>query len=103
MYDTIANSIVPTLLVFILNLALLVRVYIRKRQLSLRNQWRNQRKMILQLLSLASLLLIFDFPLAILLSAHFFGLPSNDGLLFSQYAYFFTYFIPLLSQKSIEK
>ncbi len=96
MFDSIANVIIPAFIVFFFSLTFLLRVVIQKRRLNLRNQWRKHRKMALQLLSISSLLIIFNLPLNLLTLAHLCGLSADVGLRFSQYAYFFTYFIPLL-------
>jgi hypothetical protein len=95
-YDTIINTILPALIVLVFSIALLLRVIIQKRHFLFRNQWRKYRKMVIQLLSISSLLILFNFPLAVLILAHLCGLPSDVGVVFGQYAYFFTYFIPLL-------
>jgi hypothetical protein len=53
--------------------------------------------MVIQLLSISSLYLIFYLPLLILEAAHLCGLPAEIGGDAQLYAYFFTYFISLLS------
>ena len=96
MFDSIVNIIIPSLIVFFFSLTLLLRVVIQKRHLNLRNQWRKHRKMALQLLSISSLLIVFNLPLNLLSIAYLCGLLADVGFRFTQYAYFFTYFIPLL-------
>jgi hypothetical protein len=96
MYDTIVNTIFPTLVVFTCNLTLVLRVIFQKRRFVGRAQWKKYRRMVIQLLAVSSLLIIFNFPLIILILAHLCGLSSDVGIVFEQYSYFFTYFIPLL-------
>lgn len=96
MYDTIMHVLVPTLVILVFSLGLFIRVIGRKRRILARTQWRKHRKMIIQLLSVSSLLLLFNLPVAILILARLAGLPANFGVVFGQYAYFFTYCIPLL-------
>ena len=96
MYDTIAHVLIPTFVVLFFSLGLFIRVILRKRRVVARTQWRKHRKMIIQLLSVSSLLLVFNLPVAILIVARLSGLPADTGVVFGQYAYFFTYCIPLL-------
>ena len=96
MYDTITNTILPTLTILVSNLALLFRVIIQKRRVTAQNRWRKHRKMIIQMVSVSSLFIIFNLPVAILILAYLWGLPADAGFVFGQYAYFFTYSIPLL-------
>ncbi|CAF1096016.1 unnamed protein product [Adineta steineri] len=96
MYDSIVNVVLPAFIIVFFSIALLLRFIIRRRQLNLKNKWKKYRRMIIQITTMSSLLIIFNLPLTILMLAHLCGLSSDIGIDFSQYAYFFTYFIPLL-------
>jgi hypothetical protein len=76
-FDAICNLIIPTFIIFTSSLALLIRVLIQKARLSHGIQWRKQRKMIIQLLSIAALYLVFNFPRTILLIVDLCGIVTN--------------------------
>ena len=97
MYDTIVNCIIPILLIIIFNILLVLRYINQKQRLQGVIRWRQCRKMVIQLLLISSLYLIFYLPLLILIAAHLFGIPAEIGADAELYAYFFSYFIPLLS------
>ena len=90
------HVIVPTFVILFFSGALFLRVIFQKRRLLARTQWRKHRKMIIQLLSVSSLLMVFNLPIAILMLAHLCGMSEDAGVVFGQYAYFLTYGIPLL-------
>ncbi|CAF3119806.1 unnamed protein product [Rotaria sp. Silwood2] len=96
MWEFGANNILPTLAVAFFSMLLLVRVSLLKRRLHQPMQWRKQRRMTIQLLSISSLNLIFNMPLNILCLAHLCGLPSDVGYEPQQYFYFSCYFLILL-------
>ncbi|CAF2150614.1 unnamed protein product [Rotaria magnacalcarata] len=96
MWEFGANNIAPTVAVAVFSILLLVRVSLLKRRLHQRTQWRKQRRMAIQLLSISSLNLIFNMPLNILALAHLCGLPSDVGFEVEQYFYFSCYFLVLL-------
>jgi hypothetical protein len=73
-FDGICNLIIPTFIIFTSSLALLVRVLRQKARLSQGIQWRKQRKMTIQLLSISFLYLFFNFPRTILLIVNLFGI-----------------------------
>jgi hypothetical protein len=97
MYDTIVNCIFPTSLIVIFSILLLVRYIRQKRRFQQAIQWRKCRKMVIQLLLISNLYLIFYLPLLSLMTLHLCGLPSEIGANAELYAYFFSYFISLLS------
>ncbi|CAF1406101.1 unnamed protein product [Adineta steineri] len=96
MWEFIVNNIVPSVLVAILSFALLIRVIQQKRRLHQRIQWRKQRKMTIQLVSLSILNIIFNIPLNIVSLAHLCGLPASYGVEAEQYFYFSCYFLIFL-------
>jgi hypothetical protein len=97
MYDAIMNFIIPILLIIIFNILLLLRYINQKRRLQRAIQWRQCRKMVIQILLISNLFLIFYLPLLILVAAHLCGLPPEIGGDAQLYAFFLAYFIGLLS------
>ena len=93
MWDLLANNIIPALLEPILSFAFVFRVIWHKQRSNLPIQWRKQRKMMIQLLSLSSLNLTFNVPLNIIQIGHFCGLSQDVGADAAQYFYFFSYFV----------
>ncbi|CAF2092689.1 unnamed protein product [Rotaria magnacalcarata] len=93
MFDWIVNITMPTLLEAFFSLSFMFRVVWQKYRSHLSVQWRKQRKMTIQLMSLTVLNLSINFPLSILNMAHLCGLPSNIGVDASQYFFFFCYFV----------
>ena len=92
-WDFIMNNIVPSFIVAVLSVALLVRVVRQKRRLHLKTEWRKQRRMTIQLVSISALNVIFNVPLNLISLAHLVGLPEARGVEVEQYLYFFTYFV----------
>jgi hypothetical protein len=95
-WDIIVNNILPSLLVALMSIALLIRVIRQKRRLNQQIQWRKQRKMTIQLLSLSALNIVFNIPLNLVSLAHLCGLPEDYGVEAEQYFYFSCYFLTFL-------
>lgn len=95
-YDSVVNAMLPTLLIAIFSIALVVRFIRQRRRVQRTLQWRKHRRMVVQLVLTSSLHLLFDLPVLILITAHLCGLPRDVGAEAQLYAYFLTYFIPLL-------
>ncbi|CAF3638976.1 unnamed protein product [Rotaria sordida] len=73
-WDSVMNSIVPTFVVCISSVTIVIRVHYQKRRLvNQRNQWRRQRKMMIQLISSSILYLIPNIPLNVSIFAHLCG------------------------------
>jgi hypothetical protein len=96
MWDFIVNNILPSLLVAFMSFALLIRVIQQKRRLNQHLQWRKQRKMTIQLVSLSVLNIVFNIPLNIVSLAHLCGLPQDYGVEAELYFYFSCYFLIFL-------
>jgi len=96
MWEFIVNNIVPSLLVAFLSFALLMRVIRQKRRLNQPIQWRKQRKMTVQLVSISALNVIFNIPLNLVSIARLCGLLENSGVEAQQYFYFSCYFLIFL-------
>jgi hypothetical protein len=95
-FDAICNLIIPTFIIFTSSLALLIRVLIQKASLSQGIQWRKQRKMTIQLLSISFLYLVFNFPRTILLIVDLCGIVTNtltSVLVYSAFFAIYTLFL----------
>jgi sterol desaturase/sphingolipid hydroxylase (fatty acid hydroxylase superfamily) len=97
-FDSIVNDIIPTFSIVIFSILLLVRVLWQKRRLRQRIQWRNYRKMAIQLLSIASLYFFIDFPPMILYAMYTSGvsLSYNDFDYYGSSLYFTAHIIMLI-------
>ncbi|CAF3931916.1 unnamed protein product, partial [Rotaria sp. Silwood2] len=74
-------------------LSLLIRVLWKKSRLHRSIQWRKQRKMTIQLLSVSILYITFSAPGVFLNISYEFGVSRAVGITFMSYAYFFSYYI----------
>ncbi|CAF1117346.1 unnamed protein product [Adineta steineri] len=90
MWEYTVHSITPVLLEGIASITLILRVQMQRRRLHQSNQWRRQRRMIIQLLLVSGLNVGINFPGNILLIAHLCGLPSEYGAEAVLYLYFLT-------------
>ncbi|CAF1463143.1 unnamed protein product [Rotaria sordida] len=96
-WDSVVNGILPTFIICIFSVAILIRVYHQKRRLvNQRNQWRQQRKMMIQLISSSILYLIPNVPLSLLILAHLCGLPEDVGVDPQLYFDYLCYFVVIL-------
>ncbi|CAF4221919.1 unnamed protein product [Adineta steineri] len=93
MWDFIVNTSTPTILESTVSIGLVLRVQWQKRRLRQSNQWRKQRRMIIQLFLISGLNMCFNLPLFILLFAHFCGLPPEYGAQPQLYFFFLGYFV----------
>ncbi|CAF3968938.1 unnamed protein product [Adineta steineri] len=101
MWEFIAHTGTPILLEGIASIALVLRVQIQKRRLRQSNQWRKQRRMIIQLLLVTTLNIGINFSGNLILLAHLCGLPPEYGaeaqLYFSFLDYFVIFLFPFIS------
>jgi hypothetical protein len=95
-YDTICHQILPTLIIIIFSLTLLLRVLWFKTRLRQAIQWRKQRKMTIQLLSISILYLLFMGPRTVLQFCLIFGLTKHDVLMSYFHSGFFANYIRFL-------
>ncbi|CAF1085792.1 unnamed protein product [Rotaria sordida] len=73
-WDSVVNGILPIFIICIFSVTILIRVHYQKRRLvNQRNQWRRQRKMMIQLISSSILYLIPNIPLNVSIFAHLCG------------------------------
>ncbi|CAF1210549.1 unnamed protein product [Adineta steineri] len=96
MWEFILHTTTPILLEGIASIALVLRVQIQKRRLRQSNQWRKQRRMIIQLLLISSLNIGINIPCSMLLIAHLCGVPQDYGAEAILYFYFLEYFVIFL-------
>jgi hypothetical protein len=86
----------PTLIIVVFSITLLLRVLWQKTRMHRTIQWRRQRKMLIQLLSISILYLFLNVPWAFILLLQFFGLESKIMDIFTPYAFFIGYYIIFL-------
>jgi hypothetical protein len=96
LWDSISNNIVPIFIIIIFSVGLIVRVWYNKYRLGQRFQWKNYRKMTIQLLSISSLYFFLYFPETILYTAYTAGLSYNVAASFFSTSEDFSYLIILL-------
>jgi hypothetical protein len=99
-YDTIIDEVLPVFVIVIFSTALLLRVLWQKYRLRQPIQWRKQRKMTIQLLSISFLYLVFLFPFTLVDFMLVCGFPLDNIVNFRQYAlylhFFMTLFVPFI-------
>nr|ACD54800.1 unknown [Adineta vaga] len=76
-WDSLINSILPTILISFFIITLIYRVYRQKRRLHQPIRWRKQRKLIIQLVPISILYLIVNIPLNLLIFVHLCGLSKQ--------------------------
>ncbi|CAF1189218.1 unnamed protein product [Adineta steineri] len=101
MWEFVAHTGTPILLEGIASIALVLRVQMQKRRLRQSNQWRKQRRMIIQLLLVTTLNIGINFSGNLILLAHLCGLSPEYGaeaqLYFSFLDYFVIFLFPFIS------
>ncbi|CAF1159525.1 unnamed protein product [Adineta steineri] len=101
MWEFILHAATPILLEGIASIALLLRVQIQKRRLRQSNQWRKQRRMIIQLLLVTTINIGINFSNSALFFAHLFDVPpeyvAEVQLYFSFLDYFVIFLFPIIS------
>ncbi|CAF3250577.1 unnamed protein product [Rotaria sp. Silwood2] len=96
MWDSVVNTAFPSLFEAFLSLAFLFRVIWQRHRSHLPFQWRKQRKMTIQLMSLSLLNMAFNFPLSIIGIIHLCGVAEDIGAEASEYFFFLCYFVIFL-------
>ncbi len=66
-WDLTIHNIVPTLIIAIFNIALIYRVISQKKRLRQPIQWRNHRRMSMQLLSLSAVYIFINLPMIVII------------------------------------
>jgi hypothetical protein len=95
-YDTLSHQIIPTFIIIFMSSALLLRVLWQKSHLNRSIEWRKQRKMTIQLLSISILYLLFMGPRTLLQICLFIGLTTYSVLTLYMYSAFFANYIIFL-------
>ena len=95
-WDLIVHQLVPTLVIVLSSAGLIGRVIQQKRRLNQPVNWRKHRKMTIQLLSIASIYVIFNCPWAFLIFGFQYGLPESVvgvPLVYAAYLYYYVIFL----------
>ncbi|CAF1127932.1 unnamed protein product [Adineta ricciae] len=92
----IFDQTIPTMIIIISNIGLLERIFSAKRRAHQAINWRKQRRMIIQLLSLSVLFFVLNVPYLFVKLAYTFETFSNLGVEFSFYTEYFVYYIAFL-------
>jgi hypothetical protein len=96
MWEFIVNTNIPILLECIITIGLVLRVQWQKRRLCQSNQWRKQRRMMIQLFLISSLNVSLNLPIYLIPLAHLCGLPPEYGVQAELYFFFLGYFVIFL-------
>ena len=95
-YDTVSHQIIPTIIIITFSLALLIRVLRQRSTLNRAIEWRKQRKMTIQLLSISILYLLFMGPRTLLQLCLFVGLRTYRVIMAYLHSAFFANYIIFL-------
>ncbi|CAF3932719.1 unnamed protein product [Adineta steineri] len=95
--DSIVNYIMSPFIIVIFSVTLLVRVLYHRHRINQRIDWRNYRKMIVQLLALSFLYLVFQLPQVIMYVAYSAGLSRSIGGSYYSDSFFLIYYVTLLT------
>ena len=96
MYETIAHTILPILIIVTFSVLLLLRILCQKYRVHRQIHWRRHRKMTNQVLCISSIYLVLPFPATLINLLHLCNVPSDVGAEFLSRAMFFTYYTLLL-------
>ena len=89
-FDMISHSVLPCLLIIGSSLSLLIRVVRQKRRIQQnRFSWRRQRRMLVQLVAIASLYIVMNAPLFIVLLIRKCFIPTFAGVEYKNYLFYF--------------
>lgn len=88
-YNLIVHQLIPTVIILVFSISLLIRILIEKHRLYRSINWRKQRKLTIELLSISLVYFLFNIPWSTIYLAHYFGLPRTIGSEFRLYATFF--------------
>ena len=95
-WDLMFNQIVPAFIIVIFSMTLLIRVLWQKHRLLQSINWRKQRRMIYQLLSITLIYLIFNIPCSLFYLAYHIGFFTAVDPDISFYLVFFAYYLAFL-------
>ena len=95
-WDLMFHQVVPILIIIVFSIALIVRVVLQKNRLRRGANWRKNRKMTVQLLSIATTYIIFNSPWVMTALAFQNGLSTNVALVVWSYTSFLSSFLIFL-------
>ena len=95
-WDLMFNQVVPAFTIVVFSMALLIRVLWQKRRMLQSINWRKQRRMIYQLLSITLIYLIFNIPCSLYYLAYQTGLATVVHPEISFYLAFFAFYLAFL-------
>jgi hypothetical protein len=95
-WELVVNTSAPVIIESIFSTALILRVQWQKRRLRQSNQWRKQRRMIIQLMLVSGVNISTNLPIYLLILVQLCGLSSesmNEAELYFNYLCYFIYFV----------
>jgi hypothetical protein len=110
LWDSVGHYIIPAFITVIFSIALLIRVLYSRYRMQGRIEWRNYKKLTLQLLPISALYIALQLPPMIMYAAYSAGLSWNvafnyfvDSSNFTYWVILFTPFACLVSLPDLEK
>ncbi|CAF1078748.1 unnamed protein product [Adineta steineri] len=91
-YEIVADAIIPCFTIVISSVALLFRAVWQRYHMHRQIQWRQYRKMTLQVIIISTIYLILPFPYMMITFLHLCGMPAEIGAEFLSRTMFFTYY-----------
>lgn len=95
-WELIVHQVLPTGIIVISSVGLLARVLVQKSKMLQNIQWRKNRKMIIQLLSISTIYIVFNIPWVIIIFAYAYGLAESvawAGIIYSKFLVYFIIFL----------
>jgi hypothetical protein len=104
-WDLMVHQVIPTLLIMIFCIALLIRVTRQRVRMRRSINWRKQRKMTVQLLTISSIYMVFNTPWIVVIFAYQCGLPLSIaiyGIIYGKFLiYNIIFFFPFMCLLSL--
>ncbi|CAF0955743.1 unnamed protein product [Adineta steineri] len=91
-YEILVDGIIPCFTIVISSVALLFRAVWQRYHMHRQIQWRQYRKMTLQVIIMSTIYMIFPFPYMIINFLYLCGMPPDIGAEFLSHAIFFPYY-----------
>lgn len=95
-WDLMFNQVIPALTIVLFSMALLIRVLWQKHRLFQSINWRKQRRMIYQLLSITLIYLLFNIPCSLFYFVHQIGIVKTIHPEVSFYLAYFAFYLAFL-------
>jgi hypothetical protein len=96
LFESLANYVIPIILIAVFSISLIVRVIMQKRRLQQTGGWRRYRKMMNQLILISLIYLVFDLPYVIITIVQLSGIPTFASNIISPYIAYLTYVPPIV-------